>query len=331
MRSDGRIERWNELGPISASTMPVLGNRDRVQRTAGASSVSRFWMLLEMALREHQTWFIISPLNPRMLIFPFAWYIEKGMIIKNVSRNSSYKVEDVIITAHTLRGGEVVKVNAVVISGGEPPKETDRLVFPEDKYLVFRPSRARAWADPENYGNRKVEGQDPKTWNNTITYYLVRRESGSIGDRPFGAHRERRPRFRSFDKEFQIDPTTQIDMHGQVFDNIAQFDCWSKEASEADLLVDYFEHFLKLWTGVIAYNGIERIWYWSRGMDAVETSWRNDIAVRSLQYFFRTEDVTVSEEFLYRGFSVVVSTTGTLTTSATGISPITGDINFEII
>lgn len=331
MRPDGRIERWDELQAAMRHNFPLVSYRDRQQRTAGISSVSRFWMLLDLALREHQTWFRVADNNNRILLFPFAWYLERGMIIRNITNNSSYVVESVLDVKYTPQFGSPTNVRAVLIGGGITPKTTDRLVFPEDKYLVFRPCKARAWADTVNFKYATVPNEEYKSWTNTITYYLVRREPGSVGDKPFGSPKERKPRYRSFERDLSFDPTVQVSMHGQLFDNIAQFDCWAKEASEADSLADYFEQFLALWTGVIEYNGIERIWYWSRGEDAVETSWRNDIAVRSLQYFFRTEDVDVQMDYLRRGISVVVSTSDTLATSATGISSITGDIFIEII
>ena len=109
-------------------------------------------------------------------------------------------------------------------------------------------------------------------------------------------------------------------MRGQFFDNIAQFDCWSTEASEADILVDYFEECMSWWTGVLGYNGIERIWFWGRGMDAVESRWRNDIHARSAQYFFRTEDVQIHVDFMLRGLNLAISVEEA--TGITGINPI---------
>lgn len=329
MRNDGYIERFNELAAAIRYQRDFAASRDAFQRTSGSSSVSKLWYLVSLAFTEHQTWFKVSPRNNRILYFPFARYLEKGMEIVNRTRNARYIVDHVNLEqSYTTPFGEEVKIPAVYISSGTPPIETDRLRFTDDKYIQLRPARARSWAPNVNFNTEQRE--DYGAWNDTITYYLTRREAGSIATAPFGRHRERKPRFRSSETDDSIDATAELSTFGQCFDNLCQFDCWAKEATEADKLADYFERFLTMWSCVISYNGIEKIWYWGRGMDAVESKWRNDITVRSLQYYFRTEDITTQVDSILRGINVIVNTATSLEqTVATGIPP-TGVLNFEI-
>lgn len=329
MRHDGSIERFDELHEALRTKFPGITRLDQQQRTAGSSSISRFWFLTEAAFKEHQTWFLPSEAS-HVLYFPFAWYLERGMTIYNATTQAQYKVQDVRKRDLSLPNGELHKVTAVVLEGANMPKKSDRLRFPEENYIVLRPNQGRSWEENAQYENTQIE--EYGAWRNVITYHLTRREAGSIDANPFGRHRERRPRHRSsqYDPNF---PEYQLDMRGQFFDNIAQFDCWSTDTTEADILVDYFEQFMTLWTGVLGYNGIERIWFWGRGMDAVESRWRNDIHARSVQYFFRTEDVQTSAEFLIRGLNVAISVeeaTG-ITGISTGLVEPTGKFNFEIL
>lgn len=329
MRNDGFIERFDELTEAVRTHGANMYRRDNVHRTAGVSNVSRFWFVLSKAFKEHQSWFLISPHNKRVLYFPFAWYLEKGMKIWNRTSGAVYTIQDVRPRVLNLPFGESHKVTAVYISGNNPPDKHHRLRFDSENYVVLRPATYRSMADNTNF-EYSPNTEEYGAWKNVITYYLTRREAGSTDKNPFGRHRERRPRHREswVADEFR---DVSLDFSGQVFDNIAQFDCWTKDTTEADILVDYFEQFMSLWTGVIEYNGIERIWFWGRGMDAVESRWRNDITSRSLQYFFRTEDVFVRAEYLLKAMDVAVRVdTGTAT--ATGIAQVspTGVMNIEI-
>lgn len=328
MRRDGSIERWDELNAALQADYPIVTRRDQRHRTIGSSSVSRFWHLLALAFKEHQSWFMPSQTNPRILFFPFARYIEQGMKIRNLTTGTEYRV--VAKTKHPYLPdyGDPCDMDAVLISGPAPPEKWHRLQFEEDKYIDFVPANPRAY--PANAQFDNLDKEEYGSHRDTVTYFLRRREAGSIDSQPFGRHRERKPRFRSIERDVN-NPLVAASMHGQVFDNIAQFDCWALSATESDRLTDYFEQFMSLWTGVLTYNGIEKIWYWSRGMDAVQESWRNAVAVRSLQYYFRTEDVDVHVDSIIRSVSLAVGVTGEIDQiAATGLRPVTGQLPVEI-
>lgn len=129
----------------------------------------------------------------------------------------------------------------------------------------------------------------------TITYQIVRREPGTLGDAPFQMKKELKPRFR----EMQAKPNEDgaVEIRGQWFDNLVQFDCWTRSNTEADELIEWFEEFMILYTFFFkGYAGIQEMLYYRGGRftfgtteDEAMVRWRNPYKVRSCTYYFRTE------------------------------------------
>jgi len=123
--------------------------------------------------------------------------------------------------------------------------------------------------------------------------------------------------------------THSIEVRGQWFDNLVQFDCWSTSNQEANALIFWLEDFLELYTPVLKQNGIGEMLYWQRLQDQTIERWRNDIENRTLQYYFRTEKLRVRRLRNFRKFEFKVSI-GTGDTDVrtylepTGISNTTG-------
>lgn len=96
----------------------------------------------------------------------------------------------------------------------------------------------------------------------------------------------------------QQDPRTStrtIIVWGQWFDNLVQFDCWSKLNYEANTLVYWFEDFMDLYSPVLIRNGVQQLLYWQRQQDQTIDRWRDDIDNRTVQYYFRTEKLRVQK------------------------------------
>lgn len=140
----------------------------------------------------------------------------------------------------------------------------------------------------------------------TITWSLIRREPGTIDAHPFGARKEIKARVREeliavpdFDKNID-DPNTIFRLYtsrGQWFDNLMQFDIWSKSAWEAEQLVEFFEDFMFDYQGMFLENGINKMYYFSRVRDETILKWRNGLQNRSLIYYIRSERVSIREVF----------------------------------
>jgi hypothetical protein len=123
---------------------------------------------------------------------------------------------------------------------------------------------------------------------NLITYSMVFQCPAGY-EKPFGAKKMRAPmrkeELRSTDKPGLIYGVDTLEL-----DNLVQFDCWSSTGRGADELVDWFKRFMEYFKGSIMQQGFQKIQFWERGIDKDITTWRDDIAVRSLKYLVRSEE-----------------------------------------
>ena len=80
-------------------------------------------------------------------------------------------------------------------------------------------------------------------------------------------------------------------MHGQWFDNLVQFDIWASNGRTAEQRAVWFQRTMELLKGTLMRQGVQKLAFWSRLEDDTITKWRSDIAVRSLRYYVRTEEL----------------------------------------
>lgn len=108
----------------------------------------------------------------------------------------------------------------------------------------------------------------------------------------------------------QMDPrvsTHNLEVYGQWFDNLVQFDCWSPSNQVANALIAWFEDFMELYTPTMKQNGVAEMLYWERLQDQTIERWRNDIDNRTIRWYFRTEKLRVSRQRLFRRFTFRLS------------------------
>jgi len=132
-------------------------------------------------------------------------------------------------------------------------------------------------------------------FHNTITYTLTRREPASLRDHPFESAKEIKPR----ESEIKRSPTEDgmfLEIRRQWFDNLVQFDCWTRSNYEADELLKWAEDFLLRFTWYFKAAGIQEMFYfrggrftWGTGESEAMSMWRNPYKVRSFTYYLRTE------------------------------------------
>jgi hypothetical protein len=107
---------------------------------------------------------------------------------------------------------------------------------------------------------------------------------------PFGKQRMRGPQHRET-LESKETPGLFYDIVGLPMDNLVQFDCWSSDGRGVDNLAAWFKSFMQYMKGPIMAQGFSKIEFWERAGDKDITKWRDDIAVASLQYYVRTEEM----------------------------------------
>jgi len=153
-------------------------------------------------------------------------------------------------------------------------------------------------------GNRDIEGfTDPvysadnpiDEFQDTVTWKVVRREPGVFTGSPFGEstnRKEIKPRIRERATFHPSKDNQYLDIYGQWFDNLVQFDLWTKTNEEAEVLIEWFEDFMDMYRNIFMEYGLENLIYWRRFEDQTLLKWANPLHVRSVQYFCRTEKLT---------------------------------------
>lgn len=148
---------------------------------------------------------------------------------------------------------------------------------------------------------------------NIITWGGVRTEPGTVDSRPFTGTQEVHPRFREYlaifkdeDSQYIVgEDTTKFEntgsvvkfvrVDGQVFDNLIQYNIWSKSNYEVEELTEWFQfEFMNKFIGLFRESGIVNLWFDRRVRDNSLVSMSNGYHVRSVLYYVRTERLTLN-------------------------------------
>jgi len=217
-----------------------------------------------------------------IIAMPNARYLAAGDKIVNITTRKGYLISEVIVEAG--KGG-IIRLNLL---NAPVPKDGDILGLEEKNTINFESSYSRYYQD-----------KPISDWRDTIIYRVKRREPGTISKHPFDPPSEIKPRIR----ESRVDPDhpgCHVIVMGQWFDNLIQFDCWSKYNNRADELIEWFEDFMYKYTWVWKKNGVNEVLYWMRTVDEESTKFRNDLATRCIIYYFRTEKIVTIKEYDFR-------------------------------
>lgn len=226
------------------------------------------------SLIDFQGKWIVSDRSEWIIAMPNARYLSVNDSIKNLSTGEYYIITDIIDES----------TNLIKISGTTAPSRLNRLELSENRMVNFVSDYSEEYKD-----------KPTSEWVDTITFRVNRREPGTIGKHPFDPPSEIKPRVR----QELVDPDYRdchIQVLGQWFDNLLQFDCWSRTNNRADDLIAWFEDFMFKYIWVWKKNGVNEILYWMRREDEAVRKWRNDLAVRSVIYYFKTEKITIIRE-----------------------------------
>ena len=84
-------------------------------------------------------------------------------------------------------------------------------------------------------------------------------------------------------------------------------------------MVDWFEDFMYKYTWVWKKNGVNEILYWMRNQDIEVSKWRNDIAVRSVTFYFRTEKIVTIKEYDFKQIDMYLGSSNALPSGFYGV------------
>jgi hypothetical protein len=270
------MAEWNQ--PLESYTddpyFILNPSREDMRQADRNASLNDITTYIYQSLIDYQGKWIASDRSEWIIYMPNARYLAVGDKIRNTTTAETYTIDTVIDEPTGL----------ISISGPTAPQTDDVLELEEENMVNFVSDYSQEYKDkPRN------------EWVDTISYRLKRKEPGTISKHPFDPPTEIKPRIR----QYLVDPD-HLDSHilvmGQWFDNLIQFDCWTKTNNRGDDLIEWFEDFMYKYTWVWKKNGVNEILYWMRTIDEEVRKWRNDLSVRSVIYYFRTEKIVTIRE-----------------------------------
>lgn len=139
-----------------------------------------------------------------------------------------------------------------------------------------------------------------------IAYSMVRREPASVSKHPFGAARELKHRVRMTVRDPDNPDLTQK-VWGQWFDCIIEFQVYALGPKTADRISVWLEQFFMRYNRVLMQLGVQKILPWSMRRDDEEARAVHDLSVRSVEMYFRLEDVQVEVAGQIKAYSLNVT------------------------
>lgn len=281
----------------------------RKTQADGSLTLLQTMELIDELLKRYQTTYRVNKYDKNLVWFPFL-FVEpkKGDNILNENTGETYTVDHIVRNPKSNQWEGLVRLNlknAPVFSSREVLKFYD-----SSNYVTFDHS-FRSGTPNVLSTNTDGEGIDAPPMKPTISWFLARKEPGAL-DKPFGPRKERKPRQREELKDPLVKGHTVI-VTGHWFDNIVQFDALYSDNKSAESLIEWFEQFMRLYSWVLRKEGVSQVLYWRRMADETTREYRQPLWQRSLQYYFRTEqlEAVYTRDLLRLNISLDV-TTGSL-------------------
>jgi hypothetical protein len=259
----------------------------RKSTSQGNLNISECMELVDKVMRKHQLSFVPSKADKRLLLLPFA-FIEPipGDKILNTVTKEVYTVDQVVKNPTTNQWNGIVKLDLI----NAPSIELRHsLVYQNtDRYIKFNHEFPDVLLNNTSANSEGILKNIPNMLP-TITWSIKQVEPGGLGE-PFGSRKELKPRLRESTKDPFV-PGHTVEIYGQWMDNVVQFDAWSNSFRTSERLVTWIEKLLKLYTGYLRQCGIANMFFWRRESDRQENAWRQSLAVKGTQFYFRTEEL----------------------------------------
>lgn len=257
----------------------------RKERSEGNLTLLQTLDLIDKLLYQWQTTYRVHSQDPHLIFMPFLFIEPKqGDRILNKTTGETYTVDQVVKNPKTNDWEGVLRLdlnNAPDILNRELLEfynSTNYVRFVHSFDTTF-PNTTSANVD----GEISYDDMLP-----TISWFLSRREPGSIGKDPFGPRKELKPRLRETVKDPLVSGYS-VEIYGQWFDNIVQFDAWYVNNKTTEQLIEWFEQFMNLHIWILRKLGVNQCFFWRRMADEKSSEWRQPLWRRSVQYYFRTE------------------------------------------
>jgi hypothetical protein len=141
------------------------------------------------------------------------------------------------------------------------------------------------------------EEPDAKAQQEMITYSLVRREPGAMGQgSPFQSNvHNLKSRFRE-EYDDAENPGYRTMVSGYWHDNLIRLTCWARTNKAANARAQWLEDMLEEYSWFFKAEGVDRFIYWEQQADMSLDIQGNKWYGRPLDYFIRTETIRTFSE-----------------------------------
>jgi hypothetical protein len=168
----------------------------------------------------------------------------------------------------------------------------------------------------EMYKGEYDSNNPGEKFSSVISVGITRRSPASTRETntPFDDNREVKPRARVIEK--YEESGGYVEIQGQRFDNLLQFDCWARTNTEANELISWLEGFLVRWEFWFASLGIDKMCYYASGSDlspteaAAMSSWRQPFKLRTVEWYVRDEKLYYSNQYDIQAIIARIKTEG---------------------
>lgn len=253
----------------------------------GSADLEKGMLMTDLLMHMHELTYKAHDIDGSLLHFPYLFSKpEEGTLLRNKQTKEVYTIENVIINPINSRWEGLIRLSADV-----PPlrEASEKLEFIDETKRVRFVHESPEYSGIESQsGTEQIKDSGPM--QPTVTWSLMRAEPGTLNRSPFGPSKN----YRSIHREHvrsPYDPSKSIQVRGQWIDSLVQFDCWTTDNLSANKLASWFKDFMKLYIPVLKQNGVLDIMWIQQLRDAAVTKWRQDLISRTLQYYFRTEEL----------------------------------------
>lgn len=278
--------------------------RYKSQRDGGLSLYQSMELTAGL-LKRYELDYRTTDADPSIIMLPNLFKEPaKGTKILNETTGEIYEIDQIIKNPKSNIWEGLVRLNL-----SNPPNYEMRhmLKFLDESNYVDFDHLYRTSIPNDIAAN--TEGVDINTapMSPVITWNLVRKEPGSRSPDAFGPRKEFKPSLRDSVKDPHA-PGYTVQIYGQYFDQIVQFDAWNKNNLSSEALIEWFDQFMRLARKYLQQYGVSQLFFWRRNEDSLKREWQQAIWRRSIQYYFRTEQLEVSYDKDILNMNIVMGT-----------------------
>lgn len=263
--------------------------------------------VIHLSLKGYQSYFLhVNENEPWTVTFPFAWKLNIGDKVFNLTKNAVYTIE-----AYADK-----QTNQVVVlksgSGAPAPDKEDILELDFDNSTTVNFQHAypdsddvnRFFTDEQILKNSSEPLVDTIVYNYSIKPFERERPSRQIDSKPRAiAQINKSLREQIISKE-----TGEIkNVFGTLYKVGLCFTCWTATQERSSLLAKWFRIFMRRYQSNLIVNGLHQIWFEEQEKSLNINRWRNDIIGRTMHFSAVIEEQWIESDPMLRSIEAYLS------------------------